>query len=358
MIGILEGFINAPVRARRLVPALVLGSLFAFVTACSTPGVATPVAAGDANAALAKVGGAVITLEDVNNHAASELAALRRQEYEIKRKALDDLIDEKIVEQEAAAQKISKEDLLKREVTDKVGEPTDDEMRMVFEMNKGRIGDTPYEQVKPKIHDFMMQRKGEDARNAYLTGLKSKAKVEDNFQPPRAEVSADDDAFKGPKDAPITIIMFSDYQCPYCSHAEEVVGQVMTKYDGKVKLVFRDFPLEFHENAKGAAMASECAREKGKYWEMHEAMFKDQSKLDSASLVATAVGLGLDAAEFKGCIDNKKFEKEVDKDQADGKKLGVTGTPAFFINGILLEGAQPIEEFSKVIDAELARAGK
>lgn len=354
---------------RRLVPslfrkgswwmggALVL-SLATGLAACSAQGTATPTAAMDSNASLAKVGTASITLADVDAKASAQLAGLKRQEYEIRRRALDELIDEKLVELEASTQKISKEELLQKEVVSKVVQPSAEEIQMVYQMNRERIGDTPFEEVQPKIVAFMMERKTEEAKVAFFSSLRTKHPITDTFSAPRTEVSVDDDAFKGPKDAPITIVEFSDFECPYCSKAIGVVDEVVKKYEGKVKLVFRDFPLDFHQNAKGAAMAAQCANEKGKFWEMHDAMFKDQSKLDNASLVATAKGLGLDEASFQECLSSNRFMKEVEKDMEDGKRAGVTGTPAFFVNGVMIEGAQPLEEFSKVIDAELARAGK
>lgn len=340
----------------------VISSLFLASTlllgACSTPTGATPQPSASPTEVLAKIGSVSITLKDVDTKASGELRKIKKEEFEARRRALDTLIDEKLVELEAQAQGISVQELVQKEVASKTADPTEDEMRMVFEMNRGRIGETPYEEVAPRIREFLMGRKQEEARINFLTSLRAKYSVEDNFQPPRQQVSVDDDAMKGNKDAAVTIVTFSDYQCPFCTRAEAVVDEVMKKYDGKVKLIFRDFPLEFHNNAKGAAQASECAEEQGKFWEMHKAMFADQNKLDKDSLVATAGTIGLNTESFKSCLESGKYAAEVDKDMAEGKEYGVTGTPAFFINGIMIEGAQPLEEFSRVIDAELKRLGK
>ena len=335
---------------------LALSALLVGLSACTASTTASPAPGALSNdQVLARVGQSAITLKDVDTLAASELEKLRRQEFQVRRQALDSLIEDALVQAEAKKRGMSPEALLDAEVIKKIQEPSEQEVQMVYEMSKARIGDATLEQVAPQIRQFLKGRKSEEARGEYLASLRTQYKVEDLFEAPRAEVSADDDAFRGPKDAPITIVTFSDFQCPYCSRAEETVAEVMKKYEGKVKVVFRDFPLEFHQQAPGAAMAATCAGDQGKYWEMHDAMFKDQSKLDLPSLVATAKGIGIDGDALKSCVESGKYKAELEKDMADGKKVGVTGTPAFFINGIPLEGAQPIEEFSKIIDAELAR---
>ena len=143
------------------------------------------------------------------------------------------------------------------------------------------------------------------------------------------------------------------FQCPFCSKARDTVEEVMQAYAGKVRLVFRHYPLPFHQNAPKAAEASMCANEQGKFWELHDLMFKSQDKLEVAQLKEHAAAVGLDAAKFGKCLDSGKMAKAVQEDMAAGTKVGVTGTPAFFVNGVMLSGAQPLDEFKKVIDSEL-----
>ncbi len=172
--------------------------------------------------------------------------------------------------------------------------------------------------------------------------------------PSRVSVSADDDPAKGPLSAPVTIIEFSDYQCPFCAQAEGAVKRILESYQGKVRFVFRDFPSpQIHAYAMKAAEAAACANEQGKFWEYHDALYADQSKLAVAELQATAGRLGLDDGVFRKCLESGKFAGEVSQDMADGIKAGVNGTPSFFINGILLAGAQRYEKFAQVIDTEL-----
>ena len=172
----------------------------------------------------------------------------------------------------------------------------------------------------------------------------------------KIDVSVDDDPVKGDKNAPVTIIEFSDFQCPFCGKFfKETFGQIDEKYikTGKVKMVFRDFPLSFHENAQKSAEAAECADEQGKFWEYHDMLFENQEKLSVEDLKRYAVELGLDKDKFDSCLDSEKYKDEVKKDFSDGQKYGVSGTPAFFINGKLVSGAQPFSAFEKVIEAEL-----
>ena len=170
---------------------------------------------------------------------------------------------------------------------------------------------------------------------------------------PRVEVSADDDPFMGPADAPITIIQFAEYQCPYCGKAGESVKQVMEEYDGKIKMVFRDFPLSFHDRAIPAAVAANCAGEQNKYFEMHDQMMANQRALTEEDLTKYATAVNLDLEKWNTCRKDPKHEAEVKKDMADGSAAGVSGTPAFFINGIMLSGALPFSQFKEIIDREL-----
>lgn len=174
----------------------------------------------------------------------------------------------------------------------------------------------------------------------------------------RLDVSIDDDTIKGDKNAPVTIIEFSDFECPFCTRFyKNTLPQLEEEYikTGKVKFVYRDFPLSFHANAQKAAEAAECAAEQNKFWEMHDKLFEEGVKGGVDSFKQFASELGLDTAEFNDCLDSDKMTSEVKKDFADGQKAGVSGTPAFFINGISLSGAQPFESFKQVIEAELEK---
>lgn len=178
-------------------------------------------------------------------------------------------------------------------------------------------------------------------------------------QPSRAEVSVENDDVKGSADAPVTIIEFSDFECPFCTRFfEQTLPLIEKNYieTGKVNFVYRDFPLGFHPNAQKAAEAAECAGEQNKYWEMHDKLF-EEGDLDITSLKQYAQGIGLDTSAFNNCLDSGSMESEIQKDAQDGQAYGVSGTPTFFINGIKVVGAQPYSAFEQAIENELNNGG-
>ncbi len=166
----------------------------------------------------------------------------------------------------------------------------------------------------------------------------------------------DDDAVEGDADAPVTIVEFSEFECPFCAkYYRETLSKIREEYveTGKVKIIFRDFPLSFHQNAQKAAEAAECAGEQDKYYEMHDKLFEDGVKGGVDSFKEYAKELGLDTEAFNECLDSDAMAEEVKKDMKDGAAVGVTGTPAFFVNGVMVSGAQPFANFKAVIDAAL-----
>jgi len=346
-------------RNHRFVLGALIGAMTAFAwgaesgKADKTKKAAAPVAAPAGVAAT--IGDQKVTFQEVDAKAASELVQVRQQEYEARRRALETILSDTVLDREAKAQGLSREDLLKKEVTDKVTDPAPADVDAFYEKNKARYGTQTKEQAAPSITLVLRQQKIQEDQRAYLKGLRQKHGVKVLLEPPRVQVASDDDAAKGPVTAPVTIVEFSDYQCPYCARAETVVDEVVKKYGDKVRLVYRDYPLKFHNNAETASMGAECAADQGKFWEMHRAIFSNQQKLAAADLVETAGSIGLDKDAFKTCLDAGKHRAEVQKDFEDGMKYGVTGTPTFFINGIPMVGARSVESFAEIIDAELER---
>ncbi len=175
------------------------------------------------------------------------------------------------------------------------------------------------------------------------------------------DVSLDDDAMKGDKDAPVTIVEFSDFECPFCSRFYKgALPELISKYvdTGKVKFVYRDFPLSFHANSKIASMAAECAKDQGgdkAYYLYHNKLYENQQSFGIESFKKWAGEQGLNQAKFDKCLDDEKFKDEVEKDFAEGQSYGVTGTPAFFINGRKISGAQPFSVFETIVEEELAK---
>ncbi|MBM7117499.1 DsbA family protein [Archangium primigenium] len=162
---------------------------------------------------------------------------------------------------------------------------------------------------------------------------------------------------KGPKNAPVTIVTYSDFECPFCSRVVPTLAQLEKDYKGKIRVAFKNQPLPFHANAKPAALAALAANEQGKFWEYHDKLFANQRALDRASLEKYAQELGLNMGQFKAAMDSNKFEAQLNADMAEATRVGVNGTPSFFINGRSLVGAQPVDAFKRVIDEELKKKG-
>jgi protein-disulfide isomerase len=308
-----------------------------------------------ADSTVASVGEWSITLAELDLAAAGQLTKVRQQEYDIRQQVLDKLLEEQLLDREAKAREMTREELLQTEVASKVTEPSQAEIDAYYERVKGRLRGQTKEQVTPQIKATLSSQQSSGLQREFVGSLRKKYAAKVMIEPPRVNVSADDDASKGPDNAPITIVEFSDYQCPYCARAETSITEVLKKYGDKVRVVYRDYPLSFHQNAEISAIGAECAEEQDKFWEMHGAMFANQQKLAAADLVETAERIGLNKDDFKACLDSGKYRSEVQKDFQEGASYGVTGTPAFFINGIMLSGAQPPEAFAKVIDRELER---
>jgi protein-disulfide isomerase len=321
----------------------------------SSPGAAKSAAPGQP---LATVGDRTITQADVEQHVAARLVELDQERYEAVKQGLDELVAEELFTQEAKARNLTPEALEEQEIIGKIPEPSDADVQKVYDENKDRLEGQSLETIKPRIVAYLKGQQGMQRREAYITELKAKHKTVVLLRPPVVEVAAAGRPEKGGKNASVTIIEFSDYECPFCKRAEGVVDQVMSAYGDKVKVVFRDFPLPFHANARPAAEAANCAAAQGKFWEYHGKLFANQAALTPDKLTVYATEIGLDQTKFAECVAQKPFAAAIDKDIADGQKVGVSGTPAFFINGRMLSGAQPFEKFKELIDEELATAGK
>lgn len=280
-------------------------------------------------------------------------AEMKKRRYKVLSDKLQELVGQRLLELEAEARQVTAEELY-TEATANVPEPTEAEIDRIYEVNKARFKQ-PEETVRPTIVKYLKQKSSKEAFVAYVETLAEKYGVQYHLTPLRFDVSTQGAPSKGPEDAPVTIVEFSDFQCPFCSQAHGTLEQIVEKYGPKVRLVFRQFPLtNIHKNAQEAAEASLCAAEQGKFWEMHDAMFSDQSKLAPEDLKATAKTLGMDEEAFASCLDSHKYASEITADVDDGVTAGVSGTPAFFVNGRPLSGAVDFMTVAKVVDEELA----
>jgi protein-disulfide isomerase len=343
---------------------LAVATALALATACQSqrPAQGGADAKKEDKTPVARFGDTTITASELDDMVKGDLGRMEQQylqqRYQMRKEALEALVSQKLVEAKAKAQGVTPQELLKREVLDKIAEPTEAEQKQVYDQAKaGGQQLPPYDQVKGEIVRFMKNQKLQPALSAYYQTLKAEAKAEvllPPYEPPKVEVNATGPS-KGPQDAKVTIVEFSDFQCPFCQRAEVTVQKVLATYGDKVRLVYKDYPLPNHPLAPKSAEAAHCAGDQQKYWEMHERLFST-GKLEQADLKQHAKDLGLDAAAFDKCLDSGEKAQVVEANRKAGTEAGVSGTPAFFINGRLISGAQPFEEFKRIIDLELSRS--
>jgi protein-disulfide isomerase len=206
---------------------------------------------------------------------------------------------------------------------------------------------------KAKVYDALMK-----TAKTEVAGGEPSAQGEAPPSGPPKKVDVGNAPTRGPKNAPITVVLFSDFQCPFCGRVEPSIAELEKAYPGKVRVAWKNFPLSFHNNAKPAAEAALAAHEQGKFWQMHDILFKNQQALSAADLEKYAKEIGLDMGKFKAAVDSHKFAAQVDAETKQGSELGVSGTPAAFVNGQLVSGAQPVDAFKKIVEAELKGGGK
>jgi len=265
---------------------------------------------------------------------------------------LDAVIGQKVLEKAAGARKLSTEDFLQQEVDSKIPEPSAQEVEGFYWGQRQRFTQ-PLDQVRDQVVQALKAAKIQDVRQVFLRKLRDQSSVRILLEPPRLAVRLGNASRKGSPTAPVTIVEFSDFQCPYCKRSQIVLKELATSYGDKVSFVFKDLPLPgLHPEAENAAMAARCAGEQGKYWEYHEALFA-APQLQPETYGEVAHSVGIDTAKLKACLDSRRFEAEVQADVAEASSLGIQSTPTFLVNGVLLPGAQPVEAFKKLIDAEL-----
>ncbi len=338
-------------RSGTLAALLALGATLSFAAdKTADKAVAKPLA----SPVLAVLDGQNISEADLEEVGGTRLFQARSQLYTLQRQLVDELIAKRVAEREAKARGLSVEALFKAEVEDKVPPLSEDEKRAFYESNKARFGSMAEADAMKQIADNLPRQRVNERRQAYFVELRAKAAVKVLLEPPRVAVDPSDDPSKGPSNAPVTLVLFSDFQCPFCARVVPTLHRLEDTYKDKLRIVFRDMPLlQIHKDAAKAAEAASCAAEQGKFWEMHDKMFENQNALQVAELKKSAATLGLDSAAFDGCLDSGKYVAEWQKDSADAQRYGVAGTPAAFVNGRFLSGAQPYESFAQIIDEEL-----
>ena len=312
------------------------------------------------NEVVATVGSTSITLAQVDEKALQQSTGnfgamkLAQALFEARRIAINELIEDALLDQDAKARKLDPAKVIEQDITAKVAEPTDAEVAAWFQQNQSRLQRATLDQTRQAIKSFLVQQRTLTVRQQYMDGLRAKVATRIMLDPPRQVIAKANRPTQGPENAPIEMIEFSDFQCPYCEGAFPTVKQVLNTYGDRIRFTYRHYPLPIHPRARPAAEAAQCAAEQGKFWQFHDKLFGDQSRLGDDDFKQDAAQLGLDAAQFNACVDSHKYKAEIDADIHAGDEAGVSGTPAFYINGRMLSGAQPFEAFKRIIDEELA----
>jgi protein-disulfide isomerase len=308
---------------------------------------------------IAEVDDRAILASDLERYAGRELSAQRENLYKIEKQKLEEYISAFLLTQEAKKRGVSVEAVLDQEVNSKILPVGDDEIDVFYKSNKARIAvdlDKAREQIRGYLHNQKLQAQ----KALFLKSLRSKAKVVTYLKPPpifRAVLSVTGEPSKGSEKAPVTIVKFEDFHCPFCKQVQPTFNELLSRYNGKVRLVHKDLPLEsIHPQARQAAEAARCAYEQGKFWEYHDKLYANSPKASADDLKSYAKDLGLNVDSFDRCFASGKYKAVVQHDLNEGAKLGLTGTPTIFINGREISGNQPLEAFEAIIDEELATA--
>ena len=310
------------------------------------------------NQVAATVGSESVLLSEVDQVSAvaqkRAKMAYDQQINQIRRDALEAIIEGKLVDLEVSARKLeNRQALIKLEVVDKTKGPTAKEIAEFYAENKAEIGDTPIELIKDRIEKYLAVQARESRAESFSDELRAKYPVKELLPKFRLDVGTHGPS-KGPKEAKVTIVEYADFECPFCSQTAQTVLAVQKKYPNDVRVVFRHFPLSFHENAMPAAIATRCAQYQDKFWLMHDQMFARSESLNEEEINKAATEIGLDMGLFKKCMSNPTEAAAVQAEMDEGGAFGVEGTPAFFVNGIPLGGAQPFEAFDELVKSELA----
>lgn len=324
-------------------------------TACATePATSASPASAET---VAEFGDSRITAQELDELAAGQLLRLRQQMYQTQRQVLETEIYQRLLEEVAAAEDLAAAEYERRELEGAVTPPTEQQIEQVMNQYRSRLA-TEDDKAREQVVNYLAQQAQQAAQADLRKRLFEAAGVRITLEPPRLEPTVEAyNPTRGPADAPVTLVEYTDFQCPYCDQVQDTVERIMTVYEGQVRHVFKNLPLPMHGQADLAAEAGLCAVDQGQFWKLHDWMFANKNSLSRDAIVAAAGELGLSTDELVACLDNQTHAPHVQQDMREARSFGITGTPGFLVNGRLVTGAQPFEAFAQIVDEELRKAG-
>jgi protein-disulfide isomerase len=329
------------------ISALVLLSLVFFVCPFLTAQV-TPVSIV-APSIVAEVDGHALTDADLDHKMSGSLLQARYQYYMTERKALDKMVDDELLQLAAEHKHMTVDQLLEKEVYKDIKDPSEDQLQVYYE---GMESNEPYESLHDQLIEHIRDLRRAKARAAYVKNLRTTATLQIDLAPPVASVDTKDAVLSGSKDAPVVLIEFADYECPYCQKVQPLLLKLKQEYGDKLTIAYKDFPLPMHKRSQKASEAARCAGEQGKYQEFHDMLYATK-QLEIADLKKHAQTLKLDEAQFDKCLDSGAEADIVKRNLEEGKSLGISGTPSFFANDHFFSGAVEYSTLHEMVDQQI-----
>jgi protein-disulfide isomerase len=299
---------------------------------------------------VVEIDGRTLTIDDVERQLPGAMFKANNVLHEARRKVVDQFVDEYLLEREAQKQSITVAELLERHVNRTIADvPSEEALRVFYE---GLDTNETFETARPKIIEHLRQRRIAKAKSAYLASLRAQANVAIRLAPPRLQVPLKDTPLRGRPDAPVIVVEYADYECPYCQQIQPALDRLEAEYRDRIAFAYKDMPLPMHPNAQKAAEATHCAAAQGKYWEYHDAISASK-RLDLASLQEQARALKLDAKAFETCLSSGEKSGIVKNHLAEAQTLGLEGTPSLFVNGRFFSGVLSYEQLRAIVEEEL-----
>jgi protein-disulfide isomerase len=315
---------------------------------------------GDSNEVVARFADKTISAAELadNEDLRLQLVAIEQQQYDVKRQFLEQMIFERLIEEAARQDGLSVDEYLQKNVADQVPEPDESQVNGVLSQYRSRLNPDPAK-AREQVVEALKQQSQQQLQADLQKRLFREAEVAILIEPPRFEAQIADyhPERGGGRKAPVTLVEYTDFQCPFCTRVQPTLDEIVERYGDNVRHVFKQLPLAMHAQAQLAAEASLCAADQGKFWEFHDWLFANSRRINRDTLSEQARELSLDEVGFASCLDEKVHTLRVQQDMQEAQQFGISGTPGFLVNGRVLRGAQPIERFIQVIDEELRRAG-